>query len=122
MSRSISERPPACGRAQVRTFMCRLRDLSEGLHVEPVGAALPSRTKVSNVEMGRVMEGPYYSKEDVTRILNKRIIEAGSVREFCALHDLNDLSVSDSIRFNRVEGKVLEALGLREVKVYERAD
>ena len=79
------------------------------------------REREGKKEASGVMDDhTYYNKADVMRVLNSRIMEAGSVRKFCDLHELSELVVGDAIRFNHVEGKVLAALGLREVKVYER--
>ena len=69
-------------------------------------------------------EKNYYSSADVMRILLSKIAEAGNTRAFCDKHGLNDLTISDYVRFPQLtyNSKTLAALGLKAVTVYERAE
>lgn len=64
----------------------------------------------------------YYTRERVLYILNLRVEEAGGPEAFAHLHGLDTSSVRDAHLWEEVSPKLLTALGLKSLIVYERIE
>ena len=63
------------------------------------------------------------TKDEFMALLNRRVTAAGSQAQFAQSNNLSAQYVCDVLKNRRSPGpKVLSALGLREIRLYERTD